>query len=518
MTNPHDGDAPGPDLLHAGVPLDRIPDGGVLLGHAGDEEVLLLRDGDRVRAVGARCTHYDGPLADGLRDGDRISCPWHHATFDADTGTPLEPPALDDVPCYRVIRQSGLVKVDGRRRPAIEGPTSLKGPGSITILGGGAAGAAAVETLRREGYQGPITLVAAEPSGPVDRPNLSKDYLAGKAEEDWIPLRPASFYEDRHVRMVLGRTATELDAERRTLLLDDGQSVPYEALLLATGAEPRQLSIPGVPAPHVFTLRSLGDSQNIVEAASAAHRAVVVGASFLGMEVAASLRQRGLEVRVVAPEQHPLLRVLGPELGQLVREIHEDHGVELHLRHTLQRVEPGRVVLDDGTPLAADLVVTAVGVEPRTRLAEAAGLEVDDGVLVDERLRTSREGIWAAGDVARWPGPQAPGTQRIEHWVTAQKLGQAAARSILGDRRPFDGVPFFWSMHYDVPIAYVGHAGEWDRTEVRGSVADRDALVGYRRDGRIRAVASVFRDGDSLRAERALREGDDDALEALFSG
>jgi NADPH-dependent 2,4-dienoyl-CoA reductase/sulfur reductase-like enzyme len=227
----------------------------------------------------------------------------------------------------------------------------------------------------------------------------------------------------------------------------------------------------------------------------------VVGSSFIGLEVAASLRSRGLSVDVVAPETLPLARVLGDHLGAFIKALHEEHGVVFHLGHTAQRVEKDAVVLDDGTRLPADLVVFGVGVKPRLSLAEGAGLTMDRGVVVDEFLQTSAAGVYAAGDIARWPDPHSGERIRVEHWVVAQRQGQAAARNILGAHEPFDAVPFFWSAHYDVSINYVGHAEKWDRVEISGEAAKRDVAVRFMRGGQMLALATLFRDEDSLRGE-----------------
>ncbi|HJU66435.1 MAG TPA: FAD-dependent oxidoreductase, partial [Gemmatimonadaceae bacterium] len=237
-----------------------------------------------------------------------------------------------------------------------------------------------------------------------------------------------------------------------------------------------------------------------------ARRAVVIGASFIGLEVAASLRVRGLEVDVVAPEARPLERVLGARLGDFVRTTHEEHGVRFHLGRTVREIHRDSVVLDDGARLTADMVVAGVGVRPNIALAEAAGITLDRGILVDERLETSVPGVYAAGDVARWPDPHTGERIRVEHWVVAQRQGQAAAWSILGRNHRFDAVPFFWSQHYDATIAYVGHAQRWDAEDIEGDPAARDCQVTYRHGDRVLAVATIFRDRESLEAELRMEQ------------
>ena len=498
----------GPDL-EAGVSIGEVPDGGTLAGHAGGKPVLLVRQGDEWFAIGAVCSHYSGPLPEGLVVGDTVRCPWHHACFSLRTGEALRPPALNDLPCWRVEQRAGKVYVTGRvRKPKANGPAAKRTgaqPESVVIIGAGAAGDSAAETLRREGYEGRVTLYDPDPDAPYDRPNLSKDYLAGTASEDWIPLHPPEFYRERGIDIVHDRRVTAIEPRARRVRLDDGATVEFGALLLATGATPLRL-----PAemeggkPVVYYLRSFADSKAIVAAAGKARRAVVLGASFIGLEVAASLRARELEVHVVAPDPRPLERVMGPELGDFIRRLHEEHGVSFHLSQKAIGIDGGVVTLEDGTRLPADLVVAGIGVRPNLELAEAAGLSVDRGVLVDERLQTSAPCVYAAGDIARWTDPHTGERIRVEHWVVAQRQGQAAARSILGERDRFRAIPFFWSQHYDVPINYVGHAERWDSIEVDGSIATRDCAVRFVRGGRAVAVATIYRDRQSLEAEVAM--------------
>ena len=361
--------------------------------------------------------------------------------------------------------------------------------------------------LRREQYQGSIVMLSNDSAAPVDRPNLSKDYLAGNAPEDWVPLRPDSFYPENGIELRLDTNVVGIDTRAREVTLADGDKVGYDQLLLATGAEPVRLSIPGAEQPHVYTLRSLADSRAIIAQAKLAPRAVVLGASFIGLEVAASLRARDVEVHVVAPEKRPMERVLGPQMGDFVRSFHEQHGVIFHLENTATAIDRQRVTLKSGELLNANLVVAGIGVRPRTALAEAAGLALDRGVAVNAYLETSAPGIFAAGDIARWPDVHSGANIRVEHWVVAERQGQAAARNMLGQREPFTAVPFFWSQHYDVPINYVGHAEGWDELAIDGDIAARDCMLHYKRNGRVLAAASIYRDVESLKAELAMEQG-----------
>jgi NADPH-dependent 2,4-dienoyl-CoA reductase/sulfur reductase-like enzyme len=270
------------------------------------------------------------------------------------------------------------------------------------------------------------------------------------------------------------------------------------------GAEPVRLAIPGANLPHVWTLRSLADCQVIIGAAKEARRVLVIGASFIGLEVAASMRARGLEVHVVAPDKRPMQRVLGPQMGDFIRSLHQEHGVQFHLEDTVAAIEGKRAKLKSGQELEADLVVAGIGVRPRLTLAERAGLAIDRGVLVNEFLETSASGIYAAGDIARWPDPHSGENIRVEHWVVAERQGQIAALNMLGERQKFDAVPYFWSQHYDVPVNYTGYAAQWDEIEIEGDIKAKDCLLKYKCNGRVAAVASIFRDLENLQAELAM--------------
>ena len=498
----------GPDLT-AGLSIDSLEEGVPLLGHVEGVPVMLVRRGSDVFAIGATCTHYGGPLAEGLVVGQTVRCPWHHACFDLRTGRALRAPALNAVATYEVVRRQDSVVVLGPRETRAAAPARTPRadvPSSVAIIGAGAAGNSAAEELRHLGFEGTITLFDADESAPYDRPNLSKDYLAGTAREEWLPLHPRSHYKELALELALGRRVVEFDAAAKQLTLDDGTTRRFGAVVLATGADPVRLTIPGADGPPTHYLRNLADSRRIIAATEGARRAVVLGAGFIGLEVAASLRARGLDVHVVAPGTRPLERVLGAELGDFIRTLHEAHGVVFHLGQTARGVEPRHLVLQNGERLEADLLVAGVGVGPAVSLAERAGLRIDRGIVVDRYLETSAKGIFAVGDVARWPDPRSGASVRVEHWVLAQRQGQAVARIIAGDKRPFMDIPFFWSQHYDVSINYVGHAARWDSIEIDGSLQRRDCSVRYRAGGRMLAMASLFRDRESLEVELAMEQ------------
>jgi NADPH-dependent 2,4-dienoyl-CoA reductase/sulfur reductase-like enzyme/nitrite reductase/ring-hydroxylating ferredoxin subunit len=500
-----DTDTPRPDFKK-GLPFADLPDGKIVSGTVDKDEVILLRRGDEIFALGAHCTHYHGPLADGLVVGDTIRCPWHHACFNLRTGDALRAPALDPVTCWRVERSGDTVYVR-EKRPAPAPPAKTPGtrhPASVLIIGGGAAGLAAADMLRRRGYDGTVTILSRDEAGPVDRPNLSKDFLAGTAKEDWIPLRSDDFYTDQKIELVLRANVAAIDLKQRQVQLDGGKTHTFEALLIATGADPVRLDVPGAATSQIHYLRTFADSKAIVARAESARSVVVVGASFIGLEVAASLRARKLDVHVVAPEAEPLARVMGPEVGRVIRGVHEEHGVVFHLGKTVAKTDGRKITLSDGAAIDADFVVLGVGVRPAIGLAERAGLTIDRGISVNEYLETSASGVFAAGDIARWPDRHSGERIRVEHWVVAERQGQTAAKNILGEKERFDTAPFFWSQHYDAVVNYVGHAERWDKIDVDGDLDARDFAVRYKQGGRTLAVATMARDLASLEAEAAM--------------
>lgn len=497
----------GPDLS-AGVSLDALSDGAMLAGQIDGEAVLLIRREDDLFAIGATCTHYGGPLSKGLIVDETIRCPWHHACFNLNTGEPIRAPALNPIPRWRVEVRNGVAFVREKLpRHARDARRPHSPPESIVIVGGGAAGNAAAETLRREGYDGRITMLSADAALPCDRPNLSKDYLAGKAPEEWTVLRSAEFYERNGIDVRLNAFVNRLNVRSHEVQLVDGTRYHYGALLLATGAEPVRLNIPGADFGHVHCLRTLSDSRSLVEKAKAARTAVIIGASFIGLEVASSLRARGIEVHVVGPEAIPMARILGDEVGSYIRSVHERHGVTFHLGRAAAAIDTEAVTLSDGTRIDGDLVVVGIGVRPVTSLAEQAGLAVDRGVVVDEFLQTSAPDVFAAGDIARWPDRHSGAQIRVEHFVVAERQGQAAARNMLGLKQRFEAVPFFWTEQHDLGIAYVGHAEDWDEAIIDGDLEKRDCCITYRRNGEALAVAVIHRDLAGLKAELEFERG-----------
>ena len=496
-----------PDL-RKGISLHALQPGRMFHGRVDDADVVLTRVGEECFAVGAHCTHYHGPLAEGLVVGETVRCPLHHACFSLRTGEAVRAPALDPIACWKVERRGDTVVVTDKQPDPKPAPASVPAtaPASVVIVGGGAAGFTAAEMLRRHAYSGPITMISADEAAPCDRPNLSKEFLSGEAPEDWIPLRGPEFYADNRIELRLDTRVASIDAADRHVVLASGERQPFGALLIATGADPVHLAIPGATEGGVHYLRTFADSKAVVARAAKGARAVVIGASFIGLEVAASLRIRGVHVDVVAPGAVPLGTILGPEVGGLVRRIHEAKGVVFHLDEAVTRIDGRSVALRGGSTLQADFVVAGVGVRPVTDVAEQAGLATDRGVVVNEFLETSVPGIFAAGDVARWFDRRSGHRLRVEHWVVAARQGQVAARNILGARVPFDTVPFFWSQHYGTTIRYVGHVDAWDAAVVEGDLTKGDCRVSYRKGGLERAVATIGRDLANLEAEVALEQ------------
>lgn len=498
----------GPDLTQ-GVPASDIIEGGMLAGRVGGESVLVARFEGALYAIGAECTHYHGPLAEGLIADGAVRCPWHHACFSLKTGEAVGAPAFDPVACYKVEEREGKAFVRERLNTTATTPTPSMAKGAlngavttVVIVGGGAGGFAAAEMLRRKGYGGALVMLSADADAPYDRPNCSKDFLSGDAPAEWMPLRDDAFYKDHAIDLRLNTEVLSVDPKGRTVSVKGGDTVGYDVLILATGGEPQRPAIPGFEDDAVHLLRSLKDAEALASAARKAKVVAVVGASFIGLEAAAALRKLGLEVHVVAPEPVPFGKVLGEDVGLWVKALHEKKGVIFHLGRSVQSYAEGALHLDAGVSIKADLVVVGVGVKPRVRLAEAAGLKVDNGVLVDDRLRAA-EGIYAVGDIARYPDPMSGELIRVEHWVHAERQGQHVARLIMGEDAPFSDVPFFWSAHYESALHYDGHAEDFDPPKVEGSIEDYDALVRYEKSGALVAVVTLNRDLASLEAEAA---------------
>lgn len=499
--------ATGPDFS-AGVNLADLPDEGTLAGRVGDEPVLLSRLRGELFAIGGTCTHYGGLLADGLADAGTVRCPLHHACFDLRTGRALRAPAFDPVDRWRVDQQGGRIFVREKLAPAtrtIEPPADVR---SVVIVGGGAAGFACAYTLRSLGFSGAITMLSADSDPPCDRPNLSKDFLAGTAPPEWIPLRGEDWYREQAIALRLGTPVDAIDVDGKAVVLGSGERIRFDRLLIATGSDARRLNGHEFGGDHVFTLRSVADAEAIIRQAEARKRAVIIGSSFIGLETAASLRHRGVEVDVVSPEHIPFERVFGTDLGRFLQQLHETNGVRFHLGTAVGRFDDGAVSLASGTRLPADFVIVGIGAQPRTGLAEAAGLDTGNGVHVDRFMQTSAPGVFAAGDIAGYPDPTTGERVRIEHWAVAERQGETAAANMLGLEQSFASAPFFWTEQYGFSVRYVGHAADWDEARVEGEIGPDGFVVRYFSAGRHLATASVNRDRENLEDELKLEAAD----------
>jgi NADPH-dependent 2,4-dienoyl-CoA reductase/sulfur reductase-like enzyme/nitrite reductase/ring-hydroxylating ferredoxin subunit len=492
-----------------------LVDGEMKQVSAEGQEILLARVRGNFHAVGAHCTHYGAPLVEGVLSGDRIVCPWHHACFDITTGDLQEPPAFDSLPRYEVVIENDRVMVrlpedaSDRRTPQLT-KRDAQDQRVFVIAGGGAAGYTAAQTLREEGFAGRLVLITREKHLPYDRPNLSKEYLQGNAEPEWLPLRSEDFFADHDIEVLEGKEIQRIDAAKKTVTFADGEMLFCDSLLVATGGEPRKLPFQNGSQENVFLLRSYDDSDAIVAAAENGKRAVVIGASFIGMEVASSLTTRGCKVTVVAPDEVPFKKILGGEIGRLFQHIHEEKGVRFKLGAAVAGFDGAErvtaVVLEDGERLDADLVVVGIGVKPATNVLKGVTLHHDGGVIVDVHLRAA-DGVFAAGDIAYFPHRLSGERQRIEHWRTAMQQGRIAAKNMVGKGVAYDGVPFFWTRQFDAGLLYVGHAASWDEIVYQGEVAARDFLAFYLKGGQVLAVAGMNRDREMAAAEELMRLG-----------
>ena len=496
--------------LTKGFPVDGLADGSMIQGKVGDDDVILARRGNEFFAVGANCTHYHANLVEGLIVGGELRCPLHHACFSLRTGAPLRAPALDAIPRWRVEHVSNNIFVREKfpalaLYPEASAPKPPNSPSTIVIVGGGAAGLAAADMLRRKGYEGPLTIISADDSAPYDRPNVSKDYLQGQEPipDEWMNLRLPTYYAEQKIDLVLNSRVSSIDTRQKQVQLENGKTYSFGALLLATGSDVNKLPIPGARNSDVFYVRTWSDARALFKRIATATQVVVEGGSFIGCEVASAIRTRGLDVHVVARSQ-PFERSLGPDVSSFFRKLHESHGVIFHVGKTVTRMDGDEVILSDGTRLRADFLVLGVGVRPSVALAEQAGLKVDNGIVVNQYLETSVPGIFAAGDVARWPDPHSGRQIRVEHWVVAERQGQVAARNILGYREPYDLIPYFWTQQYDVSLRYVGHAETWDAVQIDGSLDAQDCAVKYQQGGKTVAVATIGRDIQNLQCEAAM--------------
>ena len=487
----------GADLsadLSEGIDGSDVAEGKPVAGCFDGKPVILVRHGGKICALAGECTHHGAPLSDGIVIDGELRCPWHHARFSIDSGEAVGAPAFAPLDLFDIVEEDGKVRVTGKRKAVDchQGPD--RNPGHVVIIGGGAAGHACAEMLARSSVI--ATVLDADPAAPYDRTACSKAYLNGEGDRGDAALPNLA---GMRAHAVVDR----IDPAARVVVLTDGEEVGYDTLVIATGAEPVMPDFDGADGDNVFLLRTIDDAELIVSAADKADRAIVVGASFIGLEAAAALTQRGLGVTVVGADDVPLADVTGPEVGAFVRSLHEDKGVEFRLGTKVTAFDGRHATLDDGSSVAGAFLVVGTGVTPRTDLADAAKLrlaakDVGGGIAVDGGFRTSDERIYAIGDVASVPDARLGRAIRVEHWVVAQRHGQWLARSLTG---AIDGdygdTPFFWTIQFDASLAYVGHAdGIEDRT-IDGSIKDGNFAVRFADD----ALLTCNRDKQSLRRE-----------------
>lgn len=511
----------------AAAKLSEIKNGEMKQVSVGETPVLLVRMDDKCHALAAHCTHYGAPLAEGALVDGRVICPWHHACFNAATGDMLEPPALDSLPSFPVTVEGDDIYIAlpeqpaDRRVPEMTKYDSKRNKGEFVILGGGAAGYMAAQTLREDGFAGRITIITREDRAPYDRPNLSKDYLAGHAEPEWMPLRPDDFFETYGIEILRDRDVTKVDAAAKLITFSDSETLQYDKLLVASGGVPRKLNLPNADLKKIFVLRSFNSADEVIAATEGAKRAAVIGASFIGMETAASLKQRGLTVTVIAPDKVPFEKTLGTEIGELFRKIHEENGIEFRLGSNVKGFEGddtvNAVVLDSGEKIEADLVIVGIGVAPATAFLDGFELHKDGGVIADKDLKIGSD-IYAAGDIVHFPDARTGESTRIEHWRTALQQGRTAAHNMAGKMSEFTAVPFFWTTQFDATLNYVGHAAGWDEIIFQGDIKSRDFLAFYIKNDRVAAVAGMNRDTELAYLQERLRSDQMPTPEMLRGG
>lgn len=477
-----------------------LEDGDMRQVEVGDAEVLLVKLEGEFYAVGGECTHFGAPLADGVIHKGRVRCPWHQACFDAASGDMEEPPGLDVLSKFEAREEADEVVVSvpddatGQTTPEMAEKDLEEDDRTFVIVGGGAAGASAVETLRVNGFQGEIKLITREENLPYDRTQLSKVRIAKNLKG--VPtLRSQDFYEEIDVDVLTDTEVVGVEKDEKGVSLAGGKTIGYDKLLVATGSQPNDLPVPGTELSNVFTLRDPLDLEKINNSAEEGSRAVVVGSSFIGMETAVSLYERGLDVTVVSLSSVPFERVLGDEIGELYKETHSKKGINFELNSSVSSFkgdgEATILELQDGSTLAADFFVLGVGVSPSTGFLEnTLELNEDGGIAVDEQLR-AEEDIYAAGDVASFPYWGSGEEVRIEHWRLAHQHGRLAGRNMVGSREKYRSVPLFWTNQFDIYLRYIGYADSWDEIIFDGDISEKRFIGYFVEDDQVLAAVGV---------------------------
>jgi apoptosis-inducing factor 3 len=508
---------------HVVAKVDELKDGQMKSVEIDGRVILLARVGETFYACSGTCPHHGAPLVDGSMHEGRVRCPWHQAVFDAATGRLFEPPSLDGLETYEVVVDDQDVcvvipdKAHPSAKPGLQRSVSARDMRKFVVLGAGAAGVAAVEALRTEGFSGAICMITGEKHLPYDRTELSKNQLS-KPHSDPPFIRSSDFYSDLGIDLLTDRRVTKVDISDKKIFLVTGDSMSYDRLLLASGAVARKLGVEGEDLEGIFPLRSLNDCQGLRSAAGSATSVVVIGASFIGMEVSAALAKRGLKVTVVAPDSVPFERIFGSDIGRMYQSIHEEKGVTFHLGRKVKRFLGNGVLqaveLDDGTQLETGLAVVGVGVQPATDYLRDITTNEDGSVPVDAFLRAADD-VWAAGDIASFPDWRTGEFIRVEHWRLAQQHGRVAAMNMIGNRVKYRGVPFFWTNQFMTITDYIGHCAQWDEVVLEGDPARRNFLAFYLKDASVHAVAACGRERESCIAGELLAAPCPPSLEAF---
>jgi apoptosis-inducing factor 3 len=480
---------------------------------ARETPILLVRDGELVRAYSADCPHAGAPLEDGVICNGRIVCPWHKGTFELSDGSLVEPPPLKALTRYPVTLKDGDVFVSLQADEAgLSKPAPGKSDKTMLIAGAGAAGAAACAALREAGFSGRIVLAGHDAAKPYDRTSLSKFVVSGDMPADEVPpLLDDDFFEEHAIERVESNVM-HVDAKSKHVELVNGSKYDYDAALICTGGVPKPLDIPGANLAHVHLLRRLDDANAILSTLNELPehaRAVIVGASFIGLEVASCLRKRGIDVTVVAPGNVPFARQFGTRIGEMFRKLHEKNGVTFHMNAHVGAFRGGNavreVMLDSGERLAADMVIAGTGVEPATDFLTGVALDKDGGLAVDTTMGAAPD-LFAAGDIARFTLPRTNESVRIEHWRVAQQHARVAAYNMAGIEREYDGVPYFWTFHYDKTFEYLGHAEDPDRIEIDGDLDAQHFIAYLLKGGEVRAIVACEHDRAVGKLAEAMRE------------
>ena len=465
---------------------------------------MCIRDS----ATGAQCPHYGAPLDTGILVNKKIICPWHHAQFNIKNGNLIDSPALEGLASYEIEVKGGEVILISEKQSEKEVSKKNRQKQTYLIIGGGAAGTAAAIKLRELGFAGHLIMVTADNEPPYDRTSLSKDFLKGDMDPEWLPLKNNDYYKNNNIEIILGQTVKNVDAENKIVELVNKTRLEFDKLLVASGSKPKKITPMEAGYKNIYTLRTKQDAEKIQNISESANEIVIIGASFIAMEIAESLNDGNRNIHIIAPEKVPFQNTFGDEIGQLIRDKNEKAGIKFHLGQEVKEFEGNgsadKVVLNSGKTVEADLVIVGVGVNPATDFMPHFDMGSDGGLLTDEYLQVEND-IFAAGDVAKFPYWKTGKIIRIEHWRVAQQLGMIAACNMLNFRKKIDIVPFFWTNLAELNIQYAGYSEKWDDTVIKGDLKKGDVLVFYIKDNEIQAVLGINKDKHMSIIEELIR-------------